>query len=97
MLMRCGVGKLVAADHEGGGDLFKGGVAGALADAVDGALDLAGTAFDAGEGVGDGHAEVVVAVGREDDGVDAGDGALDELEQGPRTRQAWCSRRCRGC
>ena len=62
-----GVGQLVAADHEGGGDLFESGVAGALADAVDGALDLACAGLNAGEGVGDGHAEIVVAVGGEDD------------------------------
>ncbi len=68
-----GVGKLVAANHEGGGDLFEGGVAGALADAGDGALDLAGTGLNAGEGVGDGHAEIVVAVGGEDDVLSAGD------------------------
>ena len=77
-----GVGELVAADHEGGGDLFERGVAGAFADAVDGALDLAGTALDAGEGVGDGHAEVVVAVGGEDDVFDAGDAGLDHAEDG---------------
>ena len=77
-----GVGELVAADHEGGGDLFEGGVAGALADAVDGALDLARAALNAGEGVGDGHAEVVVAVGGEDDVVDAGDACSDHAEDG---------------
>ena len=44
------VGQLVAADGEDGGDLFEGGVAGALADAVDGALDLAGAGLDGGEG-----------------------------------------------
>ena len=64
---------LVRADHEGGGDLFEGGVAGSLADAVDGALDLAGSCLNAGEGVGYGHAEIVVAVGREDYVFDAGD------------------------
>ena len=61
------VGQLVAAHGEDGGDLFEGGVAGALADAVDGALDLADAGFDGGEGVGDGEAEVVVAVSGEDD------------------------------
>ena len=57
---------------QGGGDLFESGVAGAFADAVDGALDLARAALNAGEGVGDGHAEVVVAVGGEDDVLGAG-------------------------
>ncbi len=69
----CGVREAVAAHGEDGGDLFEGGVAGALADAVDGALDLAGAGFDGGEGVGDGEAEVVVAVRGEDDVLDAGD------------------------
>jgi hypothetical protein len=49
------------------GDLFEGRIAGALADAVDGALDLPRPAFDAGQRVGDGHAEVVVAMGGVDD------------------------------
>ena len=76
------VGQLVFADHEDGGDLFEGGVAGALADAVDGALGLAGTGFDGGDGVGDGEAEVVVAVGGEDDVFNAGDAVEDHAEHG---------------
>src|ERR1700721_664735 len=67
-----GVGKLVATDHESGGDLFEGGVAGAPPGAGDGAFDLAGSGLNAGEGVGDGHAEVVVAVGGEDYVFNAG-------------------------
>ena len=43
-------------------------------------LDLAGAAFDAGEGVGDGHAEIVVAVRGEDDVFDAGDAGLTHAE-----------------
>jgi hypothetical protein len=43
------------------------GIAGALADAVDGALDLARAALDRGQRVGHGQAEVVVAVRTEDD------------------------------
>jgi hypothetical protein len=77
-----GVGELVAADHEGGGDLFEGSVAGTLADAVDGALDLSGSALDAGERVGYGHAEVVVAVGGEDDVFDAGHLGEEHAEGG---------------
>ena len=42
--------------------LFERGVAGALADAVDGALDLPRAVAHGGERVGDRHAEVVVAV-----------------------------------
>ena len=43
-------------------DLFERGVAGALADAVDGALDLRGAGAHRGQRVGRGQAEVVVAV-----------------------------------
>src|SRR5271156_4219049 len=62
-----GVGKLVAADHEGGSDLFEGSVACTLADAGDGALDLTRSCVNSGKGVGDGHAEVIMAVRGEDD------------------------------
>ena len=65
-----------------GGDLFERGVAGAFADAVDGALDLAGSGFDASEVVGYSQAEVVVAVGGEDDVFDAGDAGADHEEDG---------------
>ena len=44
------VGQLVAAGGEDGGEFFEGGVAGALADAVDGALDLADAGLDGGDG-----------------------------------------------
>ena len=47
-------------------DLFERRVAGALADAVDRALDLPGAAFDRGERIRDGQAEIVVAVRAED-------------------------------
>ena len=53
---------LIAADGEGHDDLFKGGVAGALADAVHAALDLARASPDRGEAVGHGQTEIVVAV-----------------------------------
>ena len=43
-------------------DLFERGVAGALADAVDRALDLPRAALHRRQRVGDGQAEVVVAV-----------------------------------
>jgi hypothetical protein len=46
--------------------LFHRGIAGALADAVDRALDLAGAAFDRRQRVGHGEAQVVVAVRAED-------------------------------
>ena len=40
------------------------GVAGALADAVDGAFHLARTGLNGGEGIGHRQAEIVVAMGR---------------------------------
>jgi len=48
--------------------------------AIDGALDLAGDAFDAGQRVGYGHTEVVVAVGGEDYVVDSRDAGFDQAE-----------------
>src|SRR5947209_10238256 len=56
-------------------DLFERGVAGALADAVDSALDLARARAERREAVGDGEAEVVVAV-HADGHVAPGDDAL---------------------
>src|SRR6266567_8123447 len=52
----------VRAHVEGGGDLFKSGVAGAFTNAVDGAFHLACTGGDRGERVGRGKAEIVVAM-----------------------------------
>ena len=43
-------------------DLFERGVAGALAEAVDGGVHVGGAGLDAGQRVGRGHAEVVVRV-----------------------------------
>ncbi len=51
---------------EGHGDLFQAGVAGPLADAVDRHLDLARAVLDAGQRVGRGQTQVVVAVARDD-------------------------------
>ena len=59
-------GEEVAARADRHDDLLERGVAGALAEAVDRALDLACTGDHAGERVGDRHAEVVVAVRRHD-------------------------------
>src|SRR3954466_14236645 len=52
-------------------DFFQRAVTGALADAVDGALDLARSRDHGREAVGDGHAEIVMAMYREADLVDA--------------------------
>ena len=83
------VGQHVAARLDRHHDLFQRGVAGALAEAVDRALDLARAADHAGERVGDRQAEVVVAVGREDRLV----GVRHPLEQHPDERAELLRRR----
>ncbi len=55
----------VAAGLQRHDDLFQRRIAGALADAVDRALDLPGAGLDAGQRIGDREAEVVVAMDRE--------------------------------
>ena len=60
------VGQHVAARLDRHHDLFQRGVAGPLADAVDGAFDLPAAGADAGQRVGHRQAEVVVAVDGED-------------------------------
>ena len=61
-------------------DLFERGVAGALADAVDRAFDLPGAGLAAGQAVGDGHAEVVVAMGADDRPADIGNAFLERAD-----------------
>src|SRR5262249_36829142 len=56
-------------------------IPGALADAVDGALDLAGSGGDSGQGIGDRHAQVIVTMGGDGDAVDALDAAADHRDQ----------------
>ena len=76
-----GVGvELLAVHLDGHHDLLERGVAGALAQAVDGALDLAGAVLDALEGKGRGHAEVVVRVHGDDDVLDADDVVSEALD-----------------
>ncbi len=58
-------------------DFFEGAVAGAFAQAVDGAFDLAGAFLEGGQAVGDGQAQVVVAMDAQDDLVDAADILLE--------------------
>ena len=48
-------------------DVLERAIARPLADAVDGAFDLPRAAADGGERIGDRHAEIVVAMGGEDD------------------------------
>ncbi len=71
------IGAGVEQHHE----LLEGGVAGALADAVDRALHLAGAGDHAGERVGDGEAEIVVAVHRDDDVLQAGRELVERGEE----------------
>jgi hypothetical protein len=52
---------------QGHDDFFQGGVAGAFADAVDGAFDLAGAVLDRGQRIGHGQAQVVVAMRGQND------------------------------
>ena len=46
--------------------LLQGGIAGSLADAVEGSLDLTGTGLDGRKGIGNGHAQIVVAMDADD-------------------------------
>mmetsp|Transcript_18112 Transcript_18112/g.51845 ORF Transcript_18112/g.51845 Transcript_18112/m.51845 type:complete len:449 (+) Transcript_18112:778-2124(+) len=83
-----GVAELLPSlEGEGHDDLLERGVAGPLADAVDGAFQLPRTIQGAGEGVGGGQPQIVVAVGGEDDLVGPGDVVpelLDDLAELPR-------------
>src|SRR5690606_10512384 len=79
---------IVAAGPQDHDDLFQRGVSGALADAVDGALDLARTALDGSHRGGYRHAQVVVAMSRQDDALVAddrqtGDQVRDDRAVGP--------------
>ena len=56
----------IAARFEGHDDFLHGGVAGALADAVDGAFDLARPVADGGERIGHRQTEIVVAMDADD-------------------------------
>ena len=65
---------------DGHDDLFHGGVASALAQAVDGALNLRGAVAHTLHGQGGGHAEVVVAVNGDGDVLDALDVVAEVLD-----------------
>ena len=73
----------VPARVQGHDDFFQRRVAGAFADAVDGAFDLPRARAGGGEGVGRRHAEVVVAVGGQRDVLGAGDVVQDARKQRP--------------
>src|SRR5436305_15251924 len=51
---------------EGHGYFLEGGIAGALADAIDGAFNLTGAGADCGEGVGDRQPQVIMAMHADD-------------------------------
>jgi len=61
--------------------LLECGIAGALAKAVDRAFDLAGAAVQSSQRVGDRQPEIVMAMGREDDLVGAGDAIAQHRDQ----------------
>ncbi len=67
---------------QGHDDLFEGGVSGPLADAVDRAFDLPGAGLDGGQTVGDGQAQVVVAVGADDGSADVRDSLAERPDHG---------------
>ena len=74
----------VAASHvQGHHQLLEGGVAGPLADAVDRALELAGSVLDGLEEIGHGKPEIVVAVHRDHRLVNVGDIGIDAGDKGP--------------
>jgi hypothetical protein len=75
------VGHPVLAHLERHDDLLDRGVAGALADAVDRALDLPRAAAHRGQRVGDTEAEVIVAVRAEHDRVGVRHALADRLEE----------------
>ncbi len=75
-------GKIIAAGAKGHHDLFQRTVAGALADAVDGAFDLAGAVQDGRQTVGDRHAQIVVAMSAQHRLIDAADVLLHVREDG---------------
>ena len=75
------VGIAVATDAHRHDDFFERGVAGTLANAIDGALDLAGSRGNGGHGVGYRHAEIVVAVGRDSDVLDSLHAAANGCDQ----------------
>jgi hypothetical protein len=77
--------------------LLERGVARALAEAVDRALDLPRAGLDGGQRVGRRHAEVVVAVGRDHVRVDPRARVRAACGSGRHSRPARCSRPCRGC
>ena len=86
----------IAAGLDSHDDFFQRGIAGPLADAVDGAFHLPGAVFDGFQAVGHSQAQVVVAVDADHGLSDIGHVFEDALDQGPRILRAWHSRRYPG-
>ncbi len=76
--MRVSMLVMIPARAQGHDDFLHGGVAGALADAVDRAFGLPGAAFDRGQGIGDGQAQIVMAMTGENDVLLFEDGQLGQ-------------------
>ena len=89
------MGIFVAPHHQGCGNLFQRGIAGALADAIDGALDLAHAAFDRCQAVGNRHTEIVMAMRGQRDAGNGGDAAADLAEHLRVIIWALSTQRCR--
>ena len=88
---------VVAAGAQGHHDFFERAVAGPFADAVDRAFDLAGAVFDAGQAVGHGQAQVVVAVDADHGLVDVRHAVAERADDACPCGPAWRSRPCREC
>ena len=84
---------------ERGSNLFKRGITGALADAVDGALHLPCARVDGGQRVRNGQTKVVVAVRGEHDSlrIDRRNALAHFAEHLCRTLREWCSQPCPAC
>ena len=73
--------EVLAAGGQRHGDFLQCGVAGAFAETVDRAFHLVGAGHDGGDGIGGGHAEVVVAVDADDRFFDIGRMFADIADQ----------------
>ena len=79
-----GDAEIVAPGEDGHHDLFERRIARAFAQTVDRALRLTGSALQGGQGIGDGHPQVVVTVHADDRVIDVphvGDDIRDELSE----------------
>ena len=75
--------KVVPPGPQGHDDLFERGIARPLPQAVEGALGLAGAVLQRGQGIGHGHAQIIVTVHAEDRAVHIGHLFHDGADQRP--------------